>query len=261
MKRRKEHVVSILILTALYLLTAVEAFSTTVPYLQPRIPSLRRPLSSLHMAVEHRKRRLAKNAKKVASIPKQAAKIYADYAQRLWQETNSDARSLIAKDRASAAIKAVEHMMKGEEYLEFEDNPETQECRQKLLDACQDMLQVLQLAEKTKALLNDTSTRHVEVASVESSSSSELIPAKKASRSVWFGAAMGAVVACWVFSGNWIFTGIFTLMTILGQLEYYRMVMNTGIYPARRISVIGASSMFLTVRGVCSLFNVTLLCP
>ena len=111
MKRRKEHVGSILILTALYLLTAVEAFSTTVPDLQPRIPSLRRPFSSLHMAVEHRKRRLAKNAKKVASIPKKAAKIYTDYAQRLWQETNSDARSLIAKDRASAAIKSVEHMV------------------------------------------------------------------------------------------------------------------------------------------------------
>jgi hypothetical protein len=36
-------------------------------------------------------------------------------------------------------------------------------------------------------------------------------------------------------------------MTILGQLEYYRMVMNTGVYAARRISVVGASSMFLTV--------------
>ena len=58
---------------------------------------------------------------------------------------------------------------------------------------------------------------------------------------------MGAVVACWVFSGNYIFTTLFTLMTALGQLEYYRMVMNAGIYPARRISILGACSMFLTV--------------
>jgi hypothetical protein len=72
-------------------------------------------------------------------------------------------------------------------------------------------------------------------------------PPKK-QRSVLFGAAMGAVVACWVFSGNYIFTGLFCLMTILGQLEYYRMVMNTGVFPARRISVIGATSMFVTVR-------------
>eukprot|EP00522_Entomoneis_paludosa_P000952 CAMPEP_0172472188 /NCGR_PEP_ID=MMETSP1065-20121228/68208_1 /TAXON_ID=265537 /ORGANISM="Amphiprora paludosa, Strain CCMP125" /LENGTH=746 /DNA_ID=CAMNT_0013230317 /DNA_START=208 /DNA_END=2448 /DNA_ORIENTATION=+ len=69
---------------------------------------------------------------------------------------------------------------------------------------------------------------------------------KKKRRSIWFGAAMGAVVAGWVFSGNYIFTGLFSLMTILGQLEYYRMVINTGVYPARRISIVGACSMFWT---------------
>ena len=70
---------------------------------------------------------------------------------------------------------------------------------------------------------------------------------KKKSRSVLFGATMGASVACWVFSGNFLFTALFTLMTILGQLEYYRMVMRVGIYPARKISVVGASAMFVTV--------------
>jgi phosphatidate cytidylyltransferase len=77
------------------------------------------------------------------------------------------------------------------------------------------------------------------------------VATKKKSRSVAFGALMGAVVALWVFSGNYIFTGLFTLMTILGQLEYYRMIMNTGVSPARRISVLGACSMFLSA----------LLCP
>jgi hypothetical protein len=72
-------------------------------------------------------------------------------------------------------------------------------------------------------------------------------PEKKKQRSILFGAIMGAVVAAWVFSGNYIFTGVFCLMTILGQLEYYRMVMSTGVFPARRISVIGATSMFITV--------------
>eukprot|EP00536_Pseudo-nitzschia_multiseries_P008469 jgi/Psemu1/198140/e_gw1.215.24.1 len=57
---------------------------------------------------------------------------------------------------------------------------------------------------------------------------------------------MGAAVAAWVFSGDYIFTGLFCLITILGQLEYYRMVMQTGVFAARRISVIGATSMFLT---------------
>ena len=62
---------------------------------------------------------------------------------------------------------------------------------------------------------------------------------------------MGAVVACWVFSGNYIFTGLFGLMTMLGQLEYYRMVMNAGIFPARRITIVGAISCFATVRKCC----------
>jgi hypothetical protein len=56
-------------------------------------------------------------------------------------------------------------------------------------------------------------------------SSSIVIKRKKPRRSILFGAAMGGVVACWVFSGNFIFTALFTLMTILGQLEFYRMAM------------------------------------
>ena len=73
---------------------------------------------------------------------------------------------------------------------------------------------------------------------------------KKGNRSVLFGAIMGLAVACWVFSGNYIFTAIFTSLTLLGQLEYYRMVMRSGIYPARRISVVGACSMFVTVSSL-----------
>jgi hypothetical protein len=55
--------------------------------------------------------------------------------------------------------------------------------------------------------------------------SSIVIKRKKPRRSILFGSAMGAVVACWVFSGNFIFTALFTLMTVLGQLEFYRMAM------------------------------------
>ena len=84
------------------------------------------------------------------------------------------------------------------------------------------------------------------VASTSSENENEAAAPKKKQRSILFGALMGLAVACWVFSGNYVFTGLFCLMTILGQLEYYRMIMNTGVYPARRISVIGASSMFLT---------------
>lgn len=81
---------------------------------------------------------------------------------------------------------------------------------------------------------------------------------KPKSRSIAFGALMGVAVAAWVFSGNYIFTALFTSMTILGQLEYYRMVMSTGVYPARRISVVGACSMFVTALVAPELHQICL---
>lgn len=81
---------------------------------------------------------------------------------------------------------------------------------------------------------------------------------KKGGRSVLFGATMGLTVAAWVYSGNYIFTTLFTLMTALGQLEYYRMVMNAGIYPARRISVLGACAMFVTALFAPDLHQICL---
>jgi CDP-diglyceride synthetase len=81
---------------------------------------------------------------------------------------------------------------------------------------------------------------------------------KKKGRSVLFGATMGLVVAGWVYSGNIAFTTLFTLMTAVGQLEYYRMVMNAGIYPARRISVLGACATFVTALFAPDLHQIVL---
>lgn len=178
--------------------------------------------------------------------------MYGDYAKRLWNETSTDARRRIANDKAGSAIRAVEHLIKSEEYVEFSE--ETDDARHKLLEACQAMLIAMEAtteqtagkpAESTVGSLDTTK----QVTIMQQSSPPKKVKKKKnKSRSVLFGVLMGVAVATWVFSGNYIFTVLFTLMTILGQLEYYRMVMNTGVYPARRISVIGACSMFLTVR-------------
>mmetsp|Transcript_5300 Transcript_5300/g.11599 ORF Transcript_5300/g.11599 Transcript_5300/m.11599 type:complete len:596 (+) Transcript_5300:114-1901(+) len=81
---------------------------------------------------------------------------------------------------------------------------------------------------------------------------------KKGGRSVLFGLTMGIAVAGWVYSGNYVFTTLFTLMTALGQLEYYRMVMETGVYPARRISVLGACAMFVTALFAPDLHQIVL---
>jgi hypothetical protein len=171
-------------------------------------------------------------------LPKTAYRIYTSYARRLWKETDVSARHKIANDKVQGAIRNMQHVLQANEYAEFSGG--CVEKKEKLLVACAELLSSLPQDEKTAEV---PITEVVEVTSKKDAAAP-----KKKQRSILFGAVMGAAVACWVFSGNYIFTGLFCLMTILGQLEYYRMIMNTGVYPARRISVIGASSMFLTVR-------------
>jgi len=114
----------------------------------------------------------------------------------------------------------------------------------------------------TDSVGTELTTALTEVAETATDSSSTAVaPAKKEKkkgRSVLFGATMGLVVAGWVYSGNISFTALFTLMTALGQLEYYRMVMNAGIYPARRISVVGACATFITALFAPDLHQIVL---
>jgi hypothetical protein len=205
------------------------------------------------------------NQSSSSTLPKRAVKIYTDYARRLWKETDREARQKIARGKAAAAIRSVEKIMQGDaEYVEFS---EQQEAREQLLESCRRMLKAIELSssENVEPVDDESLRKAVDSADISGDEAqsrtvskaialeSGSIPTitntqKKPRRSILFGAVMGLIVAGWVFSGNYIFTGVFTLMTVLGQLEYYRMVMNTGIYPARRISIIGACSMFLTVR-------------
>lgn len=201
--------------------------------------------------------------------------IYKSYLTRLWDETSGDARRKIAKDKAKAAIKKVIETFKDGNYNFVHDSTlEITEARQDVLNSCNKMLTVMESSEigvngahtsaeslevknpvqpETNTVQHHETTQNALVnTEVEVTSSNETPKVavqskkKKPSRSILFGAGMGAAVACWVFSGNYIFTGLFTLMTALGQLEYYRMVMNTGAYPARKISVVGACAMFIT---------------
>ena len=206
----------------------------------------------------------------VDSTPKKSSKnigkriyhLYMDYLHRLWNETDPRVRKRIATAKAISSLKRVQHIMRGEEYVTlskdqdtFADIEERQEARSKLLQACDVLLKDEQQQQQQPQQQSITATTTKNDA--EKPSNGVVAPPmekkevtkkkKKKGRSVLFGASMGAVVACWVFSGNYIFTALFTLMTALGQLEYYRMVMNAGIYPARRISILGACSMFLTV--------------
>ena len=176
---------------------------------------------------------------------KRAVRIYKGYAKKLWRETDPSERSKIANDKVVQTVRDMQHVLTSEhETISSSSNSDNKsgEASEQLLMACENMLSALEDSEKISKKTTEASTA---VASIETKSP----PAKKEKkqRSILFGALMGAAVAAWVFSGNWIFTGLFCLLTILGQLEYYRMIMNTGVFPARRISVVGAASMFLTV--------------
>ena len=187
--------------------------------------------------------------------------VYVEYITKLWRQTDPEEREKVAAQQALYAIKRVKHIMEGEEYVDMshmhegenvDDMDERIEARDELKLACSKMLECLEKVEvkapaMEAAVLEDAKNGEMTAVANVDESNGGTLKKKKKSRSKLFGASMGLIVACWVFSGNFLFTAAFTLMTALGQLEYYRMVMKTGIYPARRISVVGACSMFLTV--------------
>ena len=187
-------------------------------------------------------------------VPKLLMDVYINYITKLWKQTDPEEREKVAAKQALSAIQRVKHIMEGEEYIDLshvndndtlDDIDARIQAKDELLAACAKMLECMEKAEMQAPAMEINDMEAKETAETDKAISAP--KKKKNSRSVLFGAAMGAMVAFWVFSGNFVFTTLFTLMTALGQLEYYRMVMNTGIYPARRISVLGACSMFITV--------------
>jgi CDP-diglyceride synthetase len=176
-------------------------------------------------------------------FPQRVVEIYTDYAGRLWNETAPAVRQKITNDKISAAIRQLQQVSKSSSVL-------PSETLLQLDNACQSMLSAIVASSTENQTVVETFRTESDAVNITVSSSEIATdsnsPAKKPRRSIMRGVIMGAIVAAWVFSGNYIFTGLFTLMTTVGQLEYYRMIMNTGVYPARRISVVGACSMFVT---------------
>mmetsp|Transcript_10311 Transcript_10311/g.29356 ORF Transcript_10311/g.29356 Transcript_10311/m.29356 type:complete len:508 (-) Transcript_10311:35-1558(-) len=186
----------------------------------------------------------------IHKLPKAAYRVYVSYVRRLWKETDVEARMEVANDKVKGAIRNMQHILSCNEYNALSE--EATKSQEELLKACEKMLAALTEEEKQPAA-------EIQANALLDVASSASTPAKsKPRRSIMLGVLMGIAVACWVFSGNYLFTALFTLMTVLGQLEYYRMIMNTGVYPARRISVIGACSMFLTALFAPNLHQICL---
>jgi phosphatidate cytidylyltransferase len=182
-------------------------------------------------------------------LPNRAVKIYTDYAKRLWNETNPEARKIMTQHKTAVAVRQVQQilMSNSNDNDNMDNNAISPELKAKMMQLCNEVLMALtqHVTPVSPVTASSVSTTNSSNGSANGSTVVESATKKKR-RSVLFGAVMGAIVAGWVFSGVYIFTALFTLMTVVGQLEYYRMVMNTGVYPARRISIVGACSMFLT---------------
>jgi hypothetical protein len=58
------------------------------------------------------------------------------------------------------------------------------------------------------------------------------------------GWALGGAVTVWIFSGNHGYALGLYLLALLAQLEYYRSVISTGVYPARRIGLVSTTAMY-----------------
>lgn len=68
------------------------------------------------------------------------------------------------------------------------------------------------------------------------------------------GCALGLVVSCWIFSSPALHVAVFCAMGILAQQEYYEMAQGRGLFPARKLSMVGSLVMYLAAadgrRGV-----------
>jgi phosphatidate cytidylyltransferase len=212
----------------------------------------------------HRKRRMVVAA---TGLVGRVAQIYTRYLSRLWKETNTEARTLSSQKKILTSIRQLNQLLTTQEKkLSITNNSTFNDdaardallMARKVQDACQTYLNYeTAMADHTKASLILPAIYSDDVAAV-SATTIPPIQKVKTRRSIGFGALMGLAVAGMVFSGNYVFTGIFTMMTVLGQLEYYRMVMNTGVLPARRISILGSASMFITALVAPSLHEVCL---
>jgi phosphatidate cytidylyltransferase len=207
--------------------------------------------------------------------------IYTDYAGRLWDETSIEARERMTASRLAVANKKSQEQLlvlqqrttrnAGDSYVTTTTSTNTNTSSLVHGDDGggvnggvndNDSLRKNDVPTAATSVLPVAATTTTAAATAVATTALPPPPpavlVKKPRRSIAFGAAMGLVVTTWVFSGNYIFTLLFTLMTILGQLEYYRMVMSTGVYPARRISVVGACSMFLTALFTPDLHQICL---
>ena len=211
---------------------------------------------------------------------------YRTYLKRLWKETSHDARETLNRRKLVKAISTLEKALETKR-VTFEDEEIVMNLRIGLTTALDQLDKVRPVANPDAPASTSTSPSPSCASAAVAVPEAGQVTKPKPRRSILFGGEggpsksiiphirmpnnlplvasliavlMGIVVTIWCFSGNYIFTGLFTAMVLLGQLEYYRGVISTGVYPARKISVIGSCSMFLTALFFPNIHQLMLPC-
>jgi len=68
---------------------------------------------------------------------------------------------------------------------------------------------------------------------------------RKLWRRVFTGCSLGALVSMWIFSGTYAFLGVFAIMAVIAQNEYYFMAKQNGCYPTWKLGTLGSLAMYV----------------
>ena len=184
-----------------------------------------------------------------APMPFRLVQKYYLYLVRLWTETSKDSRVDLARSKGKILrdVRRLESILHngGKKDSRLSDMEEVE--RQFLLES----LRKFETSATESAGVEKMRTKDADNENTIDNNYKDSAPAvrtltrllnikmnpAKPRRSILFGVLMGLAVTGWVFSGDYLFTALFSGLCILGQLEYYRGVMQTGVSPARKISV------------------------
>ncbi|CAB1096652.1 unnamed protein product [Ectocarpus sp. CCAP 1310/34] len=184
--------------------------------------------------------------------PFRAVLLYLDYVRWLWDVTDKarldrEQPQGVVSEKVKTVISGIEELRRdaGVSLTESSIRPQFEA--------------LVSSSDALKKELASAQIMPVQSATASGGSASSPAPPKgilsTLTKRVRTGVLMAAVATVWIFSGNWFFSVGFALQALLAQLEYYRMAMQKGVKPARRISAVATVLLYSFAVGFPYLHN------
>lgn len=128
-------------------------------------------------------------------LPSKAVNLYTSYAGRLWNETNPEARQLVAGNQTIRLVRQLQQVLRSNNEND-RDILISVERRKEVMDACDHLLQdaaVVEVNETSVASLKESVSKVMVMQDNDSNGEATAKKKKKPRRSIMFGAIMGAV--------------------------------------------------------------------